>query len=194
VDGPASARPLAAAKVLPAGEVGCARPVVLASGRHTCPGYDVGSLGCRGPGQSPRRRLRASGRATAGLQEFLRSSERVARKHGLTAERYQLLLLIKVMGLRGPGPTVEELATSLHLAKSTVTRELSDHDARIRHLRLSEEGERRLDAAVGDLRGERSRLVARTLAPDPTSLRLEPRSGERTFARPSLDADQSRPR
>ncbi|HWB22096.1 MAG TPA: MarR family transcriptional regulator [Gaiellaceae bacterium] len=111
------------------------------------------------------------------LQEFLRSSERITRAHGLTAERYQLLLSIKVASLRGDEVTVSDLASSLDLAKSTVTqlvrraedlglirRELSGSDARIRFLRLSEEGERRLTGAVTELGEERLRLIS-LLAP-----------------------------
>ncbi len=66
-----------------------------------------------------------------------------------------------------------ELADTLQLAKSTVTqlvrraedlrlvrRELSDRDARVRYLRLTAEGERRLRDAVTELQDERARLVA----------------------------------
>ena len=106
------------------------------------------------------------------LQEFLRRSEHVVREHGLTAERYQLLLLIRLAETRGSRATVGDLATSLHLARSTVTqlvrraenlrlvrRELSDRDARIRYLVLTDEGERRLGRAVAELAEERDRLV-----------------------------------
>ncbi len=106
------------------------------------------------------------------LQEFLRRSELIVRKHGLTAERYQLLLLIRLTVDRGGRATVGDLATALHLAKSTVTqlvrraenlrlvrRELSERDARIRYLVLTEEGERRLGRAVTELAEERDQLV-----------------------------------
>jgi DNA-binding MarR family transcriptional regulator len=115
---------------------------------------------------------RQAGELRRALQDFVRQTERVARKHGLTTERYQLLLFIKLAARDGGGATVGELATELHLANSTVTqlvrraenlrlirRELSDRDARIRYLRLTEEGERRLAAAVAELHGERARLV-----------------------------------
>jgi DNA-binding MarR family transcriptional regulator len=105
------------------------------------------------------------------LQEFLRQSERVTRRHGLTNERYQLLLLIRTSS-REEAPTVGDLAAALHLSKSTITqlvrraqnlglvrRELSERDARIRYLRLTAEGERRLNAAVLELRDERHKLV-----------------------------------
>jgi DNA-binding MarR family transcriptional regulator len=107
------------------------------------------------------------------LNEFLRGSERITRRHGLTSERYQLLLFIKAADDGGgDGPTVTDLASSLELAKSTVTqlvrraedlrlvrRELSDRDARVRYLRLTPEGERRLRGAVADLHDERGRLI-----------------------------------
>jgi|SRR3954447_7203316 DNA-binding MarR family transcriptional regulator len=117
------------------------------------------------------------------LQRFLRSSERITRRHGLTTERYQLLLLIKVESESGDGATVGELARSLELAQSTVTqlvrraenlgllrRELSGRDARIRHLRLSDEGERRLAASVSELTQERSRLLALLAALEPPAV------------------------
>ena len=42
------------------------------------------------------------------LREFLAATERVTRKHGLTSERYQLLLFIKAATQRGANPTVSE--------------------------------------------------------------------------------------
>jgi len=107
------------------------------------------------------------------LQSFLAHSKRTTRAHGLTAERYLLLLFVKVASDDGPGTTVSELSSRLHLAQSGVTqlvrraedlglvkRELSSHDARIRHLRLTAEGERRLGATVIALGEERARLVS----------------------------------
>jgi len=107
------------------------------------------------------------------LQSFLAHSKRTTRAHGLTAERYLLLLFVKVASDDGPGTTVSELSSRLHLAQSGVTqlvrraedlglvkRELSSHDARIRHLHLTAEGERRLRATVIALGEERARLVS----------------------------------
>lgn len=106
------------------------------------------------------------------LHAFGRRSEQVTRKHGLTIERYQLLLLIRTAGRRGETVTVGEIAKTLHLATSTVTqlvrraenlrlvrRELSEHDARIRYLQLTEEGEDRLRNAVRELRADRSHVL-----------------------------------
>jgi DNA-binding MarR family transcriptional regulator len=114
-----------------------------------------------------------AGELRRALQAFIRQTELIARRHGLTNERYQLLLFVKLATRDGGGATVGDLAAELYLAKSTVTqlvrraenlrlvrRELSDHDARIRYLRLTEEGERRLAAAVLELGSERDRLVS----------------------------------
>jgi DNA-binding MarR family transcriptional regulator len=113
-----------------------------------------------------------AGELRRALQEFIRQTELVTRKHGLTTERYQLLLFIKLAARDDGGATVGELTNALHLANSTVTqlvrraenlklirRELSDRDARIRYLKLTDEGERRLAAAVLELGQERARLI-----------------------------------
>ena len=105
------------------------------------------------------------------IQEFTRQTEVIARKHGLTTERYQLLLFVKLAVDAGQDLTVNELASDLALSNSNITqlvrraenlrlvrRELSDRDARIRYLRLTDEGERRLAAAVNELREDRTRL------------------------------------
>jgi DNA-binding MarR family transcriptional regulator len=107
------------------------------------------------------------------LREFLAATEQVTRKHGLTSERYQLLLFIEAATQRGADPTVSDLAAAYKLAPSSATqlvrraenlrlirRELADNDARIRYLRLTDEGRRRLANAVAELGEERARLVA----------------------------------
>jgi len=133
----------------------------------------VSSVREQSPPVLPDREYELAAELRQTLTEFLRHSERITRKHGLTNERYELLLLIKVAGEDGDHPTVTELADTLQLAKSTVTqlvrraedlrlvrRELSDRDARVRYLRLTAEGERRLRDAVTELQDERARLVA----------------------------------
>jgi DNA-binding MarR family transcriptional regulator len=68
--------------------------------------------------------------------------------------------------------SVGQLAERLHLAQNTVTelvaraeaagllrREPSASDGRVVHLRLTEEGERRLAATVAELRADRRNLV-----------------------------------
>ena len=105
------------------------------------------------------------------LRRFLRQSERIARKSGLTPQRYLLLLMIKGARDGSEQSTVTELADRLQLAQSTVTelvsraeeagllvREQSQSDARVAYLRLTEEGERRLERAFTGLATEREQL------------------------------------
>ena len=107
----------------------------------------------------------------AALRRFLRHSERVARSSGLTPQRYLLLLMIKGASDGSEQSTVTELAERLQLAQSTVTelvsraeeaglveREQSMSDARVAHLRLTAEGERRLGRAFTGLAAERAEL------------------------------------
>src|ERR671929_1744211 len=109
----------------------------------------------------------------AALRAFLRKAERNARRSGLTPQRYLLLLMIKGAPNGRESSTVTELAERLQLAQSTVTelvrraeevglveREPSPADGRVAHLRLTEEGERRLARAVARLTGERDALRA----------------------------------
>ena len=103
------------------------------------------------------------------LRSFLRKTERIARQAGLTPQRYLLLLMVKGASDGSEQSTVTELSERLQLAQSTVTelvsraeeagllaREQSQADARVAHLRLTEEGERRLEAACTVLSTERS--------------------------------------
>src|SRR5919206_4470398 len=105
------------------------------------------------------------------LRRFLRQSERVARHSGLTPQRHLLLLMIKGARDGSQRSTVTELAERLQLAQSTVTelvsraeetglieREQSQSDARVAHLRLTEEGERRLMQSFTQLETERAQL------------------------------------
>ena len=107
----------------------------------------------------------------AALRQFLRRTERIARNSGLTPQRYLLLLMIKGAPDGSGQSTVTELAERLQLAQSTVTelvsraeeaglveREQSQTDARVAHLRLSEEGDRRLMEAFTTLSSERSNV------------------------------------
>jgi DNA-binding MarR family transcriptional regulator len=105
------------------------------------------------------------------LRHFLRRSERIARKSGLTPQRYTLLMMIKGAPAGDEQSTVTELAERLQLAQSTVTelvrraesaglveREQSQRDARVAHLRLTDEGERRLMLSFTALEIERAQL------------------------------------
>src|SRR5205814_9572970 len=108
----------------------------------------------------------------AALRAFLRKSERNARKSGLTPQRYLLLLMIKGAADGSGRSTVTELAERLQLAQSTVTelvrraeevglleRERSPDDGRIAFLRLTPEGERRLERAFTTNEAERQALL-----------------------------------
>jgi DNA-binding MarR family transcriptional regulator len=107
----------------------------------------------------------------ASLRRFLRHTERIARKSGLTPQRYLLLLMVRGAPDGSGQSTVTELADRMQLAQSTVTelvsraegagllqREQSETDARVAHLRLTPEGERRLVDAFTSLASERTGL------------------------------------
>jgi len=105
------------------------------------------------------------------LRRYARRSERVARQYGLTPQRYLLLLMIKGAADGKEQSTVTELADRLQLAQSTVTelvrraeeaglvtREQSQDDARVAHLRLTPEGDRRLMQSFTAIATERAQL------------------------------------
>jgi DNA-binding MarR family transcriptional regulator len=107
----------------------------------------------------------------ASLRTFLRGSEKIARASGLTPQRYLLLLMIKGAPDGSEQATVTELAKRLELAQSTVTelvrraealglvtRERSEADGRVAHLRLTSEGEGRLAKTLQALEDERKQL------------------------------------
>lgn len=107
----------------------------------------------------------------AALRQFLRRTERIARQSGLTPQRYLLLLMIKGAPSGEERSTVTELSERMQLAQSTITelvsraedaglvgREQSPDDARVAHLRLTAEGERRLELAFTALSTERTHL------------------------------------
>jgi DNA-binding MarR family transcriptional regulator len=113
----------------------------------------------------------------AALRHFLRESERVAMRYGLTPQRYLLLLMIKGAPDRSERSTVTELSRRLQLAQHTVTelvgrtvraglirRTASSEDRRVVYLSLTAKGERKLADSFRDLEGERRALieVART--------------------------------
>ncbi|HEY8030255.1 MAG TPA: MarR family transcriptional regulator [Gaiellaceae bacterium] len=107
----------------------------------------------------------------AALRSFLRQSERIARQSGLTPQRYLLLLMIKGAPDGSGQSTVTDLARRLQLAQSTVTelvsraeetglveRKQSGRDGRVAYLRLTSEGERRLNLSFTGLDIERQQL------------------------------------
>ena len=108
----------------------------------------------------------------AALRRFLRTTERNARSAGLTPQRYLLLLMIKGAEDKSGKSTVTELADRLQLAQSTVTelvrraeevgllqRERSPDDGRVAFLRLTPEGERRLERSFTTNEAERRALL-----------------------------------
>ncbi len=105
------------------------------------------------------------------LRAFLRKSELVARKHGLTPQRQQLLVMIA--GATDGTSTITDLSAQLSLAQTTVTehvhravlaglieRRTSAADGRVTHLTLTPEGDRRMRATMADLHADRAVLEA----------------------------------
>ncbi len=120
--------------------------------------------------RSAQDRYESAAELRIGLRRFLSRTEQVTRTHGLTPERYELLLLIKTapdgeatVGRLGRRLSVGQSAAT-QLARRTedlglIERTVSSRDARVRLLRLTAEGERRLAGAVADLDRERTGLA-----------------------------------
>lgn len=113
---------------------------------------------------------RAAADLREALRRFARESERVSRAHGLTPQRYQLLLMIKAAAGKA---TVTNLCESLQLGQSGVTqlvqrteelglleRRSVRGDLRSRRLKLTPKGERALARTFIVLGPERERLTA----------------------------------
>ncbi len=109
------------------------------------------------------------------LRRFHRHSEQVARRHRLTPQRYELLLMIKAARAGDEKASMGELAERLHHASSTLSELVQRAEAlglvrrepgttrgsRGRtYVRLTSEGEDRLAGAVADLAEDRRRLIA----------------------------------
>jgi DNA-binding MarR family transcriptional regulator len=139
------------------------------------------------------------------MLHFVHRSAHVIEAHGLTPERYDLLLAIKGAPDGSQRATIGELASELELAHSSLTqlarraedagllrREVSRRDARVRYLRLTEQGARQLAGAVADLRPERQRMTeivqnlstAPSPLPPPTSDHEEPSPHAKPRSRP----------
>jgi DNA-binding MarR family transcriptional regulator len=108
----------------------------------------------------------------AAIRAFLRTTERKARRVGLTPQRYQLLLTIKGAPDRSESLTVTDVADRLQVAQSTATelvsraedaglveRSGSPKDGRVAVVRLTEAGNARLADCFLDLRDEREALA-----------------------------------
>lgn len=107
------------------------------------------------------------------LRRFLRTSERAARRAGLTPQRHLLLLMIAGAPDGSQSSTVTELSERLQLAQSTVTelvqraeesglveRKLATRDRREFRISLTPEGMRRLGLSFAQLAPERQRLMS----------------------------------
>jgi DNA-binding MarR family transcriptional regulator len=107
----------------------------------------------------------------AELRRFLRQTVEVASRFDLTAQRYDLLLMIRASGDRD-GMTITDLGERLQLRQTAVTelvaravaaglveRSRSADDRRVRLVRITPEGERRLLGAFAALSTDRAALV-----------------------------------
>lgn len=108
----------------------------------------------------------------AGLRRFLRDSEQVSRRWGLTPQRYLLLLQVKGAPDGSERLSFTALADRLKVSPNTVTelvtraeqaglvrRERSGGDQRVVFVRLTEEGERRLQGVLDESDGARRALI-----------------------------------
>jgi DNA-binding MarR family transcriptional regulator len=108
----------------------------------------------------------------AGLRRFLRESEEVSRRWGLTPQRYLLLLQVKGAPDGSERLSFTALAERLKVSPNTVTelvtraeqaglvrRERSGSDQRVVFVRLTEDGERRLLGVLEESDGARRELI-----------------------------------
>jgi DNA-binding MarR family transcriptional regulator len=122
---------------------------------------------------------RAAAQFRAELRRFLRRSEDVSRRYGITPRQH--LLLLQIAGAEDGTTTVSDLVESLALTQSAVTelvqraeaaglvdRAQSKEDGRVTHLSLTELGREKLAAVHTSLGPERVQLrrVIDTLADD----------------------------
>jgi DNA-binding MarR family transcriptional regulator len=106
------------------------------------------------------------------LRRFLRRSEEIARRNGLTPRQHVLLLMIKGAPNGSERASITDLVDRLALTQSTVTelvqraeeaelvvREPSPTDGRVVYLRLTPKGDRLLAASVAEHGPERETLL-----------------------------------
>jgi DNA-binding MarR family transcriptional regulator len=116
------------------------------------------------------------------LRRFLRYSEEITRRHGVTPLQYQLLLQVKGYPDREHA-TVGELAERLQAKHhgavalvsrcedaALVTRRVSDRDRRAVVVKLTQKGERLLERLARLHRNELMAVQRRVLFPDLRSL------------------------
>lgn len=105
------------------------------------------------------------------LRRLLRRTEEAAAEHGLTAQRYDLLL--QIAAADGGESTVGDLTEALQIGQTAVTenvkravaaglveRRRSAEDGRVGLLRLTPEGERRMYATFAELEADRNAFLA----------------------------------
>jgi DNA-binding MarR family transcriptional regulator len=143
-----------------------------------------------GPASIPHERLVQIAEFRAAMRLFDRHVERTARRHGLTPQRFLLLLQIEGTRHGSERPGVGEIAQRLQLSPNGVTelidraeaaglvvREASAGDARVVHLHVTDEGRRRLEGALLEADAYREEL---RLAFDRLAERFERVSGADT--------------
>ena len=107
------------------------------------------------------------------LRAFDHTAEEAARDAGLTMQRYLLLLMVKGAPSGDERATINEVAEMLNVEPNTITgavgraqeaglvvREQCVEDRRRMWIRLTEEGERRLEQVVRALQAQREELMA----------------------------------
>jgi DNA-binding MarR family transcriptional regulator len=115
----------------------------------------------------------AVARFRAALREFDNVADEAARAAGLTLQRYLLLLMVKGAPAGDERATVSDIAERLKVAPHSITgavtraeeaglvvRERCTEDRRRMWIRLTAEGERRLEQVVADLAQQREALRA----------------------------------
>ena len=113
--------------------------------------------------------FRRSADFRSALRLFLRRSEDISRRHGLTPRQYHLLL--EIAGSDDGTATVSSVASRLCIPQSTATelvqraeqarlveRRVSPNDRRVFHLSVTPDGLLRLSAAHRELGPERAQL------------------------------------
>ena len=123
--------------------------------------------------QSPDRAYLAAAELRIRLLSFQRRTEEITRHHGITPERYLLLLLVRTTAIEGRPSSISSLCEPLQMTQSSVSRlvagavsaglvhrQLDSSDRRRGYLHLTQEGAARLDAVFHDLGPERVKLAA----------------------------------
>ena len=143
---------------------------------------------------------RAVARFRSALRAFDSAAEEAARAAGLTMQRYLLLLMVKGAPSGDERATINDVAERLKIEAHSITgavgraeeaglvvREQCTEDRRRMWIRLTPEGERRLEQVVRSLQAQREELVAALEAAVGDARELAAatdRRGTRTRAKP----------